>query len=45
MQQISGYIKQHSTREDDLLINQTDAYFEQLVGLNKKLDAIIGTLI
>ena len=42
LQQIAGYIKQHSTNTDDLLINQTNAYYEQLVGLNKKLDTIIG---
>lgn len=44
LQQIANFIKQHSKSTDDLLINRTDAYFEQLVGLNKKLDEIIVSL-
>lgn len=40
LQQIASFIKQHSKSTDDLMINRTDAYFEQLVGLNKRLDEI-----
>ncbi|MCB5953271.1 hypothetical protein LI951_14440 [Enterococcus sp. BWT-B8] len=44
LQQMAGFIKQHSKSTDDLLINRTDAYFEQLMGLNKKLDKILNNL-
>jgi len=44
LQQMAGFIKQHSKSTDDLLINRTDAYFEQLVGLNKRLDEIANSL-
>ncbi|EGF3616783.1 hypothetical protein ICW77_000957 [Listeria monocytogenes] len=40
LQQIVSFIKQHSKSTDDLLINRTDAYFEQLVELNKRLDEL-----
>ncbi|MGC6768814.1 hypothetical protein [Enterococcus sp. LJL51] len=38
LHQIANFIKQHSKSTDKLLINRTDAYFEQLLILNKKLD-------
>lgn len=44
LQQIASFIKQHSTSTDKLLINRTDAYFEQLVGLNKRLDEVVNSL-
>lgn len=44
LQQTASFIKQHSKSTDDLLINWTDAYFEQLVELNKRLDEIASNL-
>jgi hypothetical protein len=44
LRQIADFIKQHSKSTDDLLINRTDAYFEQLVGLNKRLEELDGDL-